>query len=127
MVQTVEAKKKIKRITLIGNETITVPATGTVTTNSAAIDISGFETAIFLVTLGVEAGTATFDAKLQYKDSSGNYYDVASGAITQMTAAGAQQLLITKLYGETARVVYVLGDAENDGFATATLELILKS
>lgn len=125
--QIVEARKKISRITLVDNVALTVPASGTVTVNSDAIDISGFETAIFMVTLGTETATATFDAKLQYKDSNGNYYDVASGAITQMTAAGSQQLLITKLYGEQARVVYVYGDAEGDAFAGVTLELVLKS
>jgi hypothetical protein len=127
MVQIVQSKLKTKTVTLVDNIALTVPATGTVTVNSDAFDISGYETAIFLVTLGTETATATFDAKLQYEDSNGNFYDVTSGAITQMTAAGSQQLLISKLYGETARVVYVYGDAENDSFAGVTLELVLKS
>ena len=127
MVQIVEAKKKVKVITLVDNVALTVPAGGSVTVNSDSFDISGYETCMFLVKLGTETGTATFDAKLQYKDSNGNYYDVASGAITQMDAAGTQQFLISKLYGETARVVYVYGDAENDAFAGVTLEIVLKS
>lgn len=127
MVQLVEAKRKVKRVTIINNVALTVPAGGTQTVNSAAFDISGYESCIILATLGTETATATFDAKLQYKDSNGNYYDVASGALTQMTAAGSQQLLISKIYGEQARIVYVYGDAENDAFAGVTLELVLKS
>lgn len=127
MVQLVEAKRKIKRVTVINNTAVTVPAGGTLTVNSDAFDISGYESCIILCTLGTETATATFDAKLQYKDSNGNYYDVTSGALTQMTAAGSQQLLISKIYGEQARVVYVIGDAAGDAFAGVTLELVLKS
>jgi hypothetical protein len=117
-----EVKRKTKVVTLVDNVALTVPATGTVTVNSAAFDIAGYESAIFLCTLGTETATATFVAKLQYGDSNGNYYDVASGALTQMTAAGSQQLLISKLYGHTARVVYVYGEAEGDAYAGVTLE-----
>ena len=122
-----EAKRKSKVVTIIDNVKLTVPVGGTQTVNSADFDIGGYESAIMLCTLGTEDGTATFDAKLQYKDSNGNYYDVASGALTQMTAAGSQQLIFSKLYGHTARVVYVYGDAQNDAFAGVTLEIVLKS
>lgn len=127
MVQLVEAKRKVKRVTVIDDVTLTVPAGGTQTVNSADFDISGYESCIILCTLGTETATATFDAKLQYKDSNGNYYDVASGALTQMDTAGSQQLTISKLYGETARVVYIYGDGAGDAFANVTLELVLKS
>lgn len=127
MVQIVQSKLKTKTVTIIDDVTLTVPVGGTQTVNSAAFDISGYDSCLVLVTLGTEANSATFDAKLQYKDSNGNYYDVTSGAITQMIAAGSQQLLIAKLYGETARVVYVYGDAAADAFQNVTLELVLKS
>lgn len=122
-----EVKRKTKVVTIIDNVTLTVPAGGTQTVNSDDFDISGYESAIMMCTLGAETATATFDAKLQYKDSNGNYYDVASGALTQMTAAGSQQILLSKIYGHTARVVYVYGDAAADAFAGVTLEIVLKS
>jgi len=122
-----EVKRKSKVVTIVDAATLTVPATGTVTVNSDTFDIAGYESAIILCTLGTETATATFDAKLQYADSNGNYYDVASGGLTQMDKAGSQQLTIAKLYGHTARVVYVYGDAEGDAFADVTLEIVLKS
>lgn len=123
-----EVKRKTKVITLIDAADLVVPVAKTVTVNSDPIDIAGYESAVFFCTLGTETGTVTFDAKLQYADSNGNYYDVASGALTQMTAAGGQQLVITKIYGHTARVVYVLAGANAaEKFAGATLELVLKS
>lgn len=123
----VEMRKQTKRVTLVDNATLTVPATGTVTVNSDYIKWDDFDSAIMFVTLGKETATATFDAKFQYKDSNGNYYDITNGAITQMTSAGSQQLLISKLYGEGGRIVYVYGDAEGDAFAGVTLEAVFKS
>lgn len=123
----VETRRQTKTVTLVDNVALTVPSTGTVTVNSDYIKWDDFDSVILFVTLGEETATATFDAKFQYKDSNGNYYDIASGGITQMTAAGSQQLLISKLYGNGGRIVYVYGDAEGDAFAGVTLEAVFKS
>ena len=122
-----EMRRETKVVTLLDDETITVPAENTITETTADFDLSNWDSAVILVSLGTESATAVFNAKLEIKDSNGNYIDHPSGAITQMDAAGEQAFAIAKIYGETGRLSYTLTDAENDAFAHACLEIVLKS
>lgn len=123
----VEIRRQAKVITVIDDVTLTVPAGGTQTVNSDDFDLKDWDRCFIMATLGTETNTATFDAKLQIKDSNGNYFDHPSGSLTQMTAAGSQSLAISVLHGATGRIQYVYGDAENDAFAHVTLEVVLRS
>lgn len=120
-------KKKVKVETIIDAATVTVGVGGTTTTNSSDFYIGHYDKMLILVTLGTETGTVTFDAKLQVKDSNGNYIDYTNGAITQMTAAGSQYFALTSLQGLVGRIVYTVAGSKGEKYADCTLEVILKS
>ncbi len=64
------------------------------------------------LTLIVKASavTGTLDAKLQTLDpGSQDWFDVASGAITQLTGAGTNLKTVTSGFGSRVRVLAVIG------------------
>ena len=67
------------------------------TFNGAGVDTSGFNTAQFLINLGVIAGGQTFDAKVQESDDNSTWSDVAGAAIPQVGDTGDDTLHIIEL------------------------------
>jgi len=96
-------------------EILSLAARAAATTNSSAYDCKEFGKASLLVRSAAETGTPdarTLDVKLQgsLDESGDNWVDITSGAITQITAANAnQQKYDIVIQGmRRVRVVHVL-------------------
>jgi len=116
MVQIVKVVRKTLQKTIIDAAAFTATVTG------ADIDIAGYEQATIYITAGEETGTCTLDAKLQIKDSNGNYYDHT--AATQVTAAGSSTKAITGINGLIGRVVVTWGGEAGNKYLATTVEIV---
>lgn len=67
------------------------------TLDGAGVDTSGFNTAQFLISLGVIASGQTFDAKVQESDDNATWSDVTGAAIPQVADTGDDTLFIIEL------------------------------
>ena len=73
-------------------QVLTVPATKTATVTSSACDVSGFQGALFIITVGVPgdtlSGTVKWDGKLQScATETGTYSDVATADVESLNAS----------------------------------------
>ncbi len=71
------------------------PQALTTTTNGAAVDTQGYNSAAIALEVGAVSGTSpTLDVKLQESDTSGGTYaDIAGATFTQVTAANNSQAI----------------------------------
>ena len=67
------------------------------TVQGTGVDTSGFNTAQFLINLGVIPAGKTFDAKVQESDDNSTWTDVAGAAIPQVGDTGDDTLKIIEL------------------------------
>lgn len=116
MVQVVKTLRKPLRSTTINNANFTATVTG------ADLDIAGYTQATIYIKAGTETGTCTLDAKLQVKDSNGNYIDHT--AATQITAAGSSLTHITNINALIGRVVVTWSGGEGEKYAGTTVEIV---
>lgn len=88
------------------------------TFDGAGVDTSGFNTAQFLINLGVIAVGQTFDAKVQESDDNSTWTDVTGAAIPQVPDDGDDTLRIIELRSllgkkKFLRCEYVIAGAGN--------------
>lgn len=119
MVQLVKIMNRNKRVTIINNADFTQTVTG------SDINLEGYNKGTITIKTGTETGTVTLDAKLQVKDSNGNYIDHT--AATQVTTESASLKNITDINALVGRVVVTWGGGAAEKFAATTVELTLSA
>lgn len=117
--QLVKIMNRNKQVKIIDNANFTATVTG------SDIDLEGFNKGTITIKTGTETGACTLDAKLQVKDSNGNYIDHTSA--TQVTSESTSLKNITDINALFGRVVVTWGGGVGDKYAATTVELTLSA
>lgn len=98
--------------------------TGGTAVNGSALDMQGWDGAMFIINIGAITGAGTLDARIVRADNSGftNATNVTSAALTQVTNANPNSVAIIDVFQPTQRYLRaVLTQGANTVIAGATV------